>query len=744
MAKARKAAPGFPSREAIVAFIRTTPGKVGKREIAREFRVAGADRPALKAILRDLEADGEIERTARRGLTTAGQLPAVFMAEVSAIVDDETLATPVRWSADTPPPTIEIRQGSRRPAVGVGDRALLRVTGRDEGRVITQVLRRFERDTPGVIVGQFDIGPDGPTVSSSEKRGLTDFAVPPGQESGAAPGDLVEAEILPGRHNGRPQARVKATLGAMDAPGAISLIAIKAHDLPSVFPGDVVALADRATVPPLGGRVDLRDIPLVTIDGDDARDFDDAVFAEADGAGWRLLIAIADVAHYVRPGDPIDREARKRGNSVYLPDRVLPMLPEALSNGVCSLRPDEPRACLAIEVFIDAGGALTRYSVRRGLMRSAARLTYTQVQAAMEGHCDDVTGPLLEPVLSPLFGAYRSLMRARSSRGVLALDLKEKRVLLDATGQPTGVELRRQEDSNRLIEEFMIAANVAAASTLEKAAAPCMYRVHDVPSGEKIEQLRETLREMGLPLSKGQAVTPTVFNRILDNVRGTPDEGMVNMLVLRSQSMAEYSPHNVGHFGLALARYAHFTSPIRRYADLLVHRALISVCQLGDDGEDLATAFGRYADLAPRISAAERRAQAAERETTDRYLALYLADRIGHTVEGSIRGVSRAGLFVGLDESDADALIPISTLPRDYYVHDSKMGYLVGERTGRTFRLGDRIVARIREASPLTGGIILELLDGGTRRRGQKASVSQSRTGSGPRRHRRRNAGRRG
>ena len=643
--------------------------------------------------MRELEADGEIERTERRGFAASGQLPAVFVAEVTAIEDDLTLASPERWTSDDAPPVIEVRQGHKRPAVGVGDRALLRVTGREEGRVITQVLRRFERDAPGLIVGQYDIGPDGPMISSTEKRGLADFAVPPGQEGGAQPGDLVEAELLPGRRGTRPLARVKARLGDMTSPGALSLIAIKAHDLPSVFPDEVIAAADGARVPKLGIRADLRDLPLVTIDGEDARDFDDAVFAEPDGDGWRLLVAIADVAYYVRTGDPIDCEARKRGNSVYLPDRVLPMLPEALSNGVCSLRPDEPRACLAFEISLNADGVMTSYRVQRGLMRSAARLTYTQVQAAMDQHVDDVTGPLIEPVLSSLFGAYRSLSKAREARGVLALDLKEKRIQLDPHGRPVGVDVRMQTESNRLIEEFMVAANVAAASTLEKASAACMYRVHDVPSGEKIDQLRETLRELGFPLAKGQAVTPAAFNRLLDKVRGTPEEEIVNMMVLRSQSMAEYSPRNIGHFGLALARYAHFTSPIRRYADLLVHRALISACGLGDDGEDLATAFDRYAELAPKISAAERRAQSAERDTVDRYLAMFLVDRIGEVIEGRVRGASRAGLFVGLDETDADAFIPISTLPRDFYVHDSALGALVGERTGRTFRLGDRLVA---------------------------------------------------
>ena len=751
MTKPRKKDRPFPSRDEVVAFVRSATGKVGKREIAREFGITGPERALLKDMLRDLEIDGVIEKTGRRALSMPGELPAVFVADIVETDDDIALAKPARWTREDEPPRIEVHQSPKRPAVGVGDRALLRVTHRNPKRVTTHVLRRLDSETKGLVIGRFDIGPDGPRITSSEKRGMADFSVPPGHDGGAAPGDLVEAEILPGRRHGLPQARIKARLGDLSDPRAVSLIAIRAHDLPNAFPDPVVKLADKATVPALADRVELRDVPLVTIDGEDARDFDDAVFAEPDGDGWRLLVAIADVAWYVRPNDPIDKEARKRGNSVYLPDRVLPMLPEALSNGVCSLRPKEPRACLAIEMRITADGTLTRYSVMRGLMRSAARLTYTQVQAAMDGHYDDDTGPLAEPVLKPLIGAYESLLKARDKRGVLGLNLNEKRVVLDAAGKPVAVEVRQQNDSNRLIEEFMIAANVAAASTLESASAACMYRVHDVPSMEKLDQLRATLKQLGLPLAKGQVLKPSHFNALIDRVRGTPEEEMVNTLILRSQAMAEYSPRNIGHFGLSLVRYAHFTSPIRRYADLLVHRALITACDLGEGGEDMSTAFARFEDIAPRISAAERRAQAAERDTTDRYLAMYLGDQVGHQVEGRIRGVSRAGLFVGLDGSDADGFIPISTLPHDYYVHDRDQGALIGERTRRRFRLGDRLVVRIREANPLTGGIILELLEGGSRQGKGKdggadggRKVSRSRTGSSRRPHRRRSGSRSG
>ncbi|MBU0797862.1 MAG: ribonuclease R, partial [Alphaproteobacteria bacterium] len=468
----------------------------------------------------------------------------------------------------------------------------------------------------------------------------------------------------------------------------------------------------------LGKRTDLRGIPLVTIDGADARDFDDAVFAEPDPdpknpGGWHLMVAIADVAHYVRTGDALDKSAYERGNSVYFPDRVVPMLPEALSNELCSLRPHEDRACMAVHMWVDAHGKKLNHKFVRGLMRSTARLTYEQAQAAIDGHTDETTEPLVENVIRPLFTAYKALDQARRSRGTLELDLAERQVVLGADGTVASIRTRDRFDSHKLIEEFMILANVCAAETIESLRLPCMYRVHDEPDSEKLEGLREVLHGIELNLAKGQVMTPKHFNQILAKVRGGPNEQMVNQLVLRSQAQAVYSPENLGHFGLALQRYAHFTSPIRRYSDLLVHRALIRGLKLGT-GALLDEELPRFVEMGEHISITERRAAHAERDAIDRFVTAFMADRVGAVFPGRINGVTRFGLFITLDETGADGFVPIRTLPNDYYDHDAVRHQLVGRSRGLTLTMGDRVEVRLAEADQVTGGLLFELMEGGT------------------------------
>ncbi|HEX7006026.1 MAG TPA: VacB/RNase II family 3'-5' exoribonuclease, partial [Alphaproteobacteria bacterium] len=473
--------------------------------------------------------------------------------------------------------------------------------------------------------------------------------------------------------------------------------------------------------------------------GADARDFDDAVWAEPDPdprnrGGWHLIVAIADVAHYVRPGDALDKAARERGNSVYFPDRVVPMLPEALSNDLCSLRPNEDRACLAAQLWINRDGRLLRHRFDRALMRSAARLTYEQVQAARDGCPDDVTGPLLEPVLNPLYGAYRVLERARKKRGALEIDLPERQIVLGDDGKVASITPRARLDSHRLIEEFMILANVAVAEALEAKRQPCMYRVHEAPDPERVQALREFLETLGLNLAKGQVLKPAHFNRILERSADTPHARMVHELVLRTQAQAKYSPDNVGHFGLALRRYAHFTSPIRRYSDLLVHRALIGGFGLGPGGigpEDAA----RFPEQGEHISATERRAVAAERDATDRYVAAFLADRVGAIFGGAISGVTRFGLFVTLDETGADGFVPMRRLPRDYYEHDEARHCLIGRSGGPRFDLGGRVQVRLVEANPITASLLFDLVEGGTEDR--RGGAAHGRGGRAARRDRR-------
>ncbi|MDE1904363.1 MAG: VacB/RNase II family 3'-5' exoribonuclease, partial [Alphaproteobacteria bacterium] len=448
--------------------------------------------------------------------------------------------------------------------------------------------------------------------------------------------------------------------------------------------------------------------------------FDDAVWAAPDpdrDGGWHALVAIADVAHYVRAGDALDATARDRGNSVYFPDRVVPMLPEALSNELCSLKPGVDRACMTVDLWIDADGQLTRHQFRRGLMRSAARLTYEEAQAAADGRPNDKTAPLLDRVLKPLYGVYRALERARAARGTLDLDIPERRILLDPSGRIARIEPRDRLDSHKLIEELMIAANVAAAETLERLKQPCMYRVHDSPDPERLAALARFLDGIGihgLTLARGQVVRPQHFNAILRRAKGTPYERLVNALVLRSQAQAEYSPENLGHFGLSLRRYAHFTSPIRRYADLLVHRALISGHHFGRDG--LPQPAGDFKAIGAHISMTERRAAAAERSAADRYTAAFLAERVGAEFAARINGVTRAGLFITLDETGADGLIPIRTLPGDYYIHDEAHHSLKGRRSGRTYVLGDPVRVRLAEADTVTGSLLFAMTEDSPRR----------------------------
>jgi ribonuclease R len=567
-----------------------------------------------------------------------------------------------------------------------------------------------------------------------EKRARAEFLLPREARMGAESGELVWAEIQPGRPLGLKSARVVERLGPTMGPKSISLITIHDHDIPHTFSDEALAQAKAAGPALLKGRIDLRKIPLVTIDGEDARDFDDAVWAEPDPnagnrGGWHLLVAIADVAHYVRPGSPLDKAALDRGNSVYFPDRVVPMLPHELSNGWCSLVPAEDRPCIAAHLWIDANGALLRHSFERGMMRSAARLTYRQVQATREGIRDKDTAKLADTVIAPLYGAFEALARARRARGVLELDMPERQVLIDGAGNVAGIRLRERLDSHKLIEEFMIAANVAAAEALEERKAPVLYRIHDQPTRDKLASLREFLETLGLKLARGQVVRPRDFNHILERVEGRPEARLVNEVVLRSQAQAVYDPVNIGHFGLALRRYCHFTSPIRRYADLLVHRSLITALRLGEDG--LAGAGADLPRIAEHISGAERRAAAAERDAVDRFTAAYLAEQVGVVMPGRISGVTRFGLFVTLDESGADGLVPISTLPDDYYEHDEAGHRLVGRSSGLVYRLGDLVEARLLEANPLTGGIIFEIMggigEGQRRQRSRRAGAPSTR-----------------
>jgi ribonuclease R len=707
---------GVPSRQEILDFIAGSPVPVGKREIARAFKVPPAERVALKGLIKDVQNTGAVERGEHRRFAPVGALPEIGIVEVTDVdLDGEMHGKPMGWTSKAPPPTITIVPERGAPALGVGERAAVRYSRSEDGNYLARIIRALG-GAPDRVLGIYRRSRDGGRLEPTDRKIKSDFLIAPADARDAVDGEIVLAEILPARRLGLPQARVVERIGDSADPRSFSLIAIHSHGIPTVFPDEAVALAMAAKPVTLGTRTDLRGMALVTIDGADARDFDDAVWAEPDPeteGGWHALVAIADVAWYVRPGDALDKVARDRGNSVYFPDRVVPMLPEELSNELCSLKPDVERACLAVHLWFDADGRVHNHRFERGLMRSAARLTYEQAQAAVDGHPNDLTKPLLDTVLRPLYGAYAALDKARRKRGTLDLDLPERRILLDPQGRIARIEPRQRLDSHKLIEEFMIAANVAAAETLERLQQPCMYRVHDVPDPAKLVALREFLDGIdipGLKLAKGQTVKPRHFNEVLRKAAGTPYEPLVHQLVLRSQAQAVYSPENLGHFGLALRRYAHFTSPIRRYSDLLVHRALIAGHKFGA-GALPPTDIKAFADDGQHISMTERRAAAAERNAMDRYTAAFLAEQVGADFAGRVSGVTRAGLFVTLADTVADGLVPMANLPRDFYDHDEARHRLVGRRWGRAYTLGDRVTVRLAEANTVTGSLAFLLLD---------------------------------
>lgn len=740
-----------PSRDEILRYIAENPDRAGKRDIAKAFALRGEDRIWLKDVLRDLQDEGLLTKERKR-LARVGALPHVAVLDIfGRDADGVLLAHPTEAIGNGEPPVIAIRvsRGGNGPTPGIGDRVLAKTFPTDDpaGPAYTgRVMRIFEKRTDAVL-GVFRVLKDGTFRIEPVERRQPELVVDKEFQNGAKNGDLVEVEPARASRYGLPRAKVLAVLGSLTSEKAVSMIAIHAHDIPHIFPADVIAQAEAVKPATLAGREDWRELPLLTIDPADAKDHDDAVFAmpdtdEKNAGGVIVTVAIADVAAYVRYGTALDREALKRGNSVYFPDRVVPMLPERISNDLCSLREGQDRPAIAVRMTFSADGHKLRHSFHRVMMKSAAKLAYQQAQAAIDGAPDDTTGPILDTVLKPLWDAYAILKRGRDTRQPLELDLPERKILLKQDGTVDKVVVPERLDAHKLIEEFMIQANVAAAETLEAKRQALVYRIHDAPSLAKQESLREFLQTLGLSLARGAQMLPNQFNGILARVRGADNEGLVNEVVLRSQSQAEYSPANIGHFGLNLKRYAHFTSPIRRYADLIVHRGLIAALGLGPGGltQDEAE---RLEEVSALISATERRAMAAERDTVDRLIAAYLAERIDDRFDARISGVTKSGLFVQLPQYGADGFIPVSTLGGDYYIYDETARSLFGERTGKGYQLADRVEVRLIEVAPMAGAMRFEMLTEpkplpGSKRSFHKAKgrarASQSRPGSRGRR----------
>jgi len=739
----RKRPAGLPSRKQILDFIASSDQPAGKREIARAFGLSGQDKIELKRLLKDMADEGLIDSSPGRAFHQAGGVPKVTVLRVAAVDDGGAVwAVPEQWHAETPPPRLRVKDRGRS-ALGIGDRVLCRTEETERGW-LAHPLKKLAKAAE-LVLGVVRRDGDKYWLSPVDKRERREFAIH--ELKDAEPGDLVLCEV-----SGRPprvSARVDAVLGDPFAPRSFSLIAIHKHGLRAEFAQEAIDEAHRVAKQPLEKREDLTHLPIVAIDPEDARDHDDAIWAEADGeGGWNAIVAIADVSFYVRPGSELDREARARGNSVYFPDRVVPMLPEELSADICSLKEGEDRAAMACHLKIGKDGALKEWRFTRARVRIAANIAYEDAQAAIDAAGEErievssptcamppiegrVSQELVEKALKPLWACWRALFAARQKRDPLELDLPERRVMLDEKGRIASIAPRDRLDAHRLVEDYMIAANVAAARALEARKAPVMYRVHEAPSREKLVALKDYLKTFGIEFALGQVIRPGTFNRIIERLGDGDGREEIMEQLLRTQMQARYAPDRLGHFGLALATYAHFTSPIRRYADLLVHRSLVDAYKLGEGGLPRGDEE-KFEAIGEQISMLERRAMEAERETIDRYVAAYLSDQVGQLVECRITGVQPFGFFATVEDLGGDGLVLARDLGTEYFRYDEAARLLIGEETGETYKIGQRLTLRLAEANPVSGSLRFELPEG-------------SYGGPGPaRRDRQRPTGRRG
>ena len=706
----------LPTKKQIQDWIKDNPKKSSKREIAKAFGIKGSMRVELKKVLKELTLSGEIDKN-KKSFKNPNQLPSVCILQMMASTSDGDLfARPVDWKGDEPEPIVLMVFRSSDPALAYGDRVLAKVSivhdeqYQYEGRII-RVLKKTPKNTLGI----FKETSEGGRILPIEKSGR-EWSVKLSDALDAKDGELVEAEQIKGkRASGLYAARVINIVGDPSGPKAVSLIAIHQHGIPHQFPEDVLNESENSNFSVDAKREDLTKIPFVTIDPSDARDHDDAVYSHPDKdpsniGGHVLWVAIADVAHFVKPGSALDKEARKRGNSTYFADRVVPMLPDRLSGDLCSIHEGIERPCLAVCITIDKSGKKLKQTFHRANIKSVASLNYEEVQKSVEGTVNEKVKPHFENVIKPLYECYFCLKKSKDCRQPLDLDLPERKVELFKNGRVKAVVLKERFDSHRLIEEFMILANVAAAEELSKARSEFLYRVHEEPTPEKLNALREVAQSAGFNLAKGQVLQTSHLNDLLTKSKQSDLSELISMTTLRSMSQAYYSRENFGHFGLALKKYAHFTSPIRRYSDLITHRALISSLGLGCDGLKEMDSE-KLEGTAKHISDTERRSMVAERDTTDRYLASYLSEKVGNEFEGKISGVAKFGFFVRLNESGAEGIVPVRTLGTDFYYYDDRTNTLRGSETGLIIGLGQRATVRLKEVDPIAGGIAFDALN---------------------------------
>jgi len=743
----RKRSPGLPSRKQILDFIATSDQPAGKREIARAFGLSAQDKISLKVLLKDMADEGLIDSAPGRAFHKSGGVPRVTVLRIVEADDSgNAWAVPEQWQAEAPPPKLKVIERGRRGALGIGDRILARTEERGQGW-IAHPMKKLEKSAE-LVLGVIRKEGERFWLTPVEKKERRELAV--SELKDAEPGDLVLCEI-----SGRPprvSARVDAVLGDPFAPRSFSLIAIHKHGLRHEFRQEAIDEAARVSKLTLGEREDLTYLPIVAIDPADARDHDDAIWAAPDDdpgnvGGWKAIVAIADVSFYVRPNSELDKEARARGNSVYFPDRVVPMLPEELSADICSLKENQVRAAMACHLKIARDGTLKSWRFTRAKICVVANIAYEDAQAAIDAAGEErvevssptcampevegaVSAELVETALKPLWGCWRALLANRNKREPLELDIPERRVVLDEKGRILSVAPRERLDAHKLVEDYMIAANVAAARALEAKRAPVMYRVHETPSREKLVALKDYLATFEIEFALGQVIRPATFNRIIERLGEDEARTEIMEQILRTQMQARYGPERLGHFGLALPTYAHFTSPIRRYADLLVHRGLTSAYRLGEGGlppgED-----EKFEAIGEQISMLERRAMEAERDTVDRYVAAFLADRVGQLVECRITGVQPFGFFATVTDLGGDGLVLAQTLGQEYFRYDEAARQLVGEQSGDVYRVGQKLMLRLAEANPVSGSLRFELPEGsyggGARQRSDRTRPAQRR-----------------